>query len=120
MTVSVVRPQSGHGSPGLASLTYSSSNTQYWPVYDALVDIAVVQAALEQVLHHLRVLRARWCDGSGRSRDSSVFHCSRNSAEMTSVNSCGVLPGGLGGALDLLAVLIGAGGQSRRRNPACA
>ena len=74
----------------------------------ALVDVAVVEAALKQLLHDLGVcaLVVRWKKSMSRS---SVFHWSRNSAEITSVNSCGDLSGGLRGAFDLLAVLVGAG-----------
>ena len=41
----------------------------------------------------------------------SLSHCVRNSLEMTVVNSWAFCPGGLGGALHLLAVLVGAGGE---------
>jgi len=80
------------------------------PGVGALVDVAVVEAAAEEVLHHLVMLGIR---GALEAVDLET-QLPPLLAELLGDDGgelLGGLAGGAGGALDLLAVLVGAGGQ---------
>ena len=105
------RPQSGQGAPG-GDVDVGFVRNAVLAGVGALVDEAPIAERGEEVLDAALVAVFGGADEVvvGEAQRSQR---PRNSAEMAVANSCGVQPGELGGALDLLAVLVGAGEEPR-------